>query len=433
MDKKKLGLLIVLGALVLICAVALIFLRGRRGTGTGGKIELVYWGLWEPESVMSEVIADYNKDHPNVTIKYAQQRFTQYEDTIYTRLADPNTTPDIVRINNTWTYKFQRLLSPLPAEVMTSSEYVKAFYPSATQDFTGADGQIYAIPLETDSLGLFYNKDLFRKQNLSTPPADWDTFIEYAKKLTKTSTTGKITQAGAGIGCSNNVAHAADILSALMLQNSVQMTNSTGTEVAFNTDKGAAALKYYTDFVKEHKVWSCGLRNDLDMFVEGKLAMFFGPSWRTFDIINGNSEINFGTAKLPQLPASDSPIYYGMYWGEAVSAQSRNQLEAWKFVKYLSEPEQQKKLYASEAQLRAFGEPYSRPSIATDLAKDPYVPAFIDMAPDLASWKLGDQKTSEDALKKAITSVNDAKYDSNSALEQAVTTINKKLKDIYGS
>ncbi len=437
-NKKRFLFIIIAGVAILAAVLGFVLLSGKKedsggGDSGSGKVELVYWGLWEPEPHLSEVIRKYEEENPNVTIKYTRKSFTQYEENIYARLTDAQTTPDIVRINNAWTYKFQDRLAPLPPEIMTNTEYQNAFYPTAVQDFTGMDGKIYAIPLEIDGLGLYYNKDLFTKAGVTEPPADWDTFIEVAKEMTETDDSGEISTAGAAIGCSNNINHSADIMFALMLQNNVEMTDSTGTQVTFNNSRGQATLKYYTNFVTEHNIWSCRLENDLNMFTEGRLAMMFGPSWRVFDIINMNSSINFGTAPLPQLPANISEVNYAMYWGDAVSAQSSNQLEAWKFIKYLSEEEQLKTFYSAASQSRAFGEPFSRKDMAEEIINDPYVAAFIQMAPTMMGWQMGDQTTTELAINQAIGDYLDGRSDEAEALRIATETINSKNAEIYQS
>ncbi|MDD3661763.1 MAG: extracellular solute-binding protein [Candidatus Dojkabacteria bacterium] len=436
MDSGKRTLLIA-GAVLLVLVAVIAFvvvsrLRGNNNGSSGEPVEIVYWGLWEPESHLSSIIEAYEAEHPNVTIRYSQERFTQYEENVYTRLADPQTTPDIVRINNAWTSKFQDRLSPVPPEIMSVSEYQQTFYSCAQQDFTGSDGYLYAIPLEVDGLALFYNKDLFEQAGVSTPPRDWDTMIETAKKLTVTDTSGTITQAGVALGCSNNINHSADILAALMLQNNVPMTSADGMQATFNTSRGQDSLTYYTSFVLEHRAWSCGLRNDLEMFAGGKLAMMFAPSWRVFDIINMNPGINFDTAEFPQLVGNDQPVHFGMYWGDAVSAQSANKYEAWQFIAYLSEQESMKKMYAAASQSRAFGEPYSRKDLADELSDAPYVGPFITMAPYYTNWKIGDQKSSEQALRDAISAVVDSRSGVGSALTEAVTTINEAFVDLYG-
>ena len=439
MDSKRRMILLILAAVIIFGAVIAFLLWQRSNSGgngggsSSGNVELTYLGLWEPEEFMAEVIADYEEAHPNISINYTHKSFTQYEENIYEWLLDPATTPDIVRINNAWTYKFEDRLSSVPSEIMTASEYEEAFYPAAINDFKGRDGYLYAIPLEIDGLGLLYNKDLLAQAGISAPPSDWDTFIEDAISLTETDTSGNIVVAGAAIGCSNNINHSADILTALMLQNNVEMTNTDGTAVTFHeSSRGEETLDFYTAFVNEHDTWSCALRNDLEMFAAGKLAFMFGPSWRVFDIIDMNPSLNFDTAPMP-IPGEENPVYYGMYWGEAVSALSSHQKEAWEFVKYLSEQEQLQKLYAIQADNRAFGEPYSRVNMASEISSSPYVGPFIQMAPYYESWRIGDQTISEAALNEAIGAVADDRSQSRAALNQAATTINDELESLYAA
>ncbi|MFH1547446.1 MAG: extracellular solute-binding protein [bacterium] len=434
MDKNRKLIIIGVAIVMVIVAIVGILISRRSGDNQSTeKIELTYIGLWESNNTIQSLIDDFEIDHPNITITYIQDRITQYEDNVYGRLSDPEITPDIVRIHNTWTYKFQSLLSPLPPEIMTQTEYSDIFYPTALEDFMGTDGQIYAVPLMIDGMALFYNKDLFDKAGINEPPEDWDTFKENALELTLSTSGGIITQAGAAIGCSSNINHSAELLSALMLQSNIEMTSSDDTQVIFNTSRAASVLDYYTDFVSDSKIWTCELRNDLEMFSAGDLAMMFGPSWRVFDIINMNPSINFGTSPLPQLVGNNEDINYATYWGEAVSAQSEHQLEAWQFVKFMAEKEQEQKMFALASQERTFGEPYSRKDLASEISATPYVDSFILMAPTMKTWKWGDEITSKQALNDAITDVVERDIREDQALDTAVQTINTKLSEIYSN
>src|SRR4030042_3361234 len=149
MDKKKLIIILILLILILVAGVAFFMLRTKKSTTTG-QVTLVYKGLWEPESIMQEVIDEYEAANPNVTIEYSQERYTQYEENMYERLNDAHTTPDIIRLNNPWTYKFQPRLASLPSEIMTSSEYSQNFFPATLTDFKGSDGKLCEISLEID-------------------------------------------------------------------------------------------------------------------------------------------------------------------------------------------------------------------------------------------------------------------------------------------
>ncbi len=432
MNNKNLIIVGIASVVVIIIGLVLYLLIGKNNTSTQ-QVTLVYWGLWEPESVMQPLIDSYEHLHPNVKIQYVQKPYTQYEANLYTRIYqkinDNTPAPDIVRIDDSWLSKYQSVLYPLPSDVMTAADYSNTFYPTAVTDFTGTDGKIYAIPLETDSLALYYNKKLFNAEGISQPPADWDTFIADAKKLTKTDSSGKITQAGAALGTSNNILHAADILNLLLLQNGVVPIDSTNTVVDFSSTRAVTALTFYTNFVKTNKTWSGDLASDLEVFYSGKLAMMFGPSWRAFDIINSNSSLDFAIAPAPQLPGN-TPVNYAMYWGEAVPATSPNAKEAWKFIAYLSQPDNMKLLYSNESQIRAFGEPYSRQDLASELSTSTYAAAFITMAPTSIAWKMGEQSYVEDNLRTAINSVVVGGQEPAAALKTAQDSINAKLQEV---
>lgn len=432
----RVRIILIGGAIFLIIAVgAVLFFLSRRNGGntTVEKTVITYWGLWEPESAMQTLFERYETDHPNIDIQYVQKPFTQYESTVYTRIqqnVDESTpAPDIVRLNNAWLSKFQSHLSPLPSTVMSASEYAQEFYPTSIRDFTGTDGEIYAIPLEIDGLAVFYNKKLLKAANLDKPAADWDTFIEDSKKLVKKNKAGEIIQGGVALGSAKNIKHSADILNLLLLQNNVPVINSSNTEVNITTSRAESALDFYINFVTEHKVWSDDLASDLEMFYSGKLAMMFAPSWRAFDIINSNSSVDFGIAPVPQLPSND-PVNYAMYWGEAVTRVSPNQLEAWKLVKWLSEPTQLKEFYSNSSKIRAFGEPYSRKSMSFELEADPYTGAFMNMAPTMQAYKMGDQQYIEESLRTAIDDVVGKDSRVPDALKEAQDRINARLLEV---
>lgn len=397
-------------------------------------VTLVYWGLWEPESVMKDVIETYQQLHPNVTIEYTRRPFSEgvYKDQLLERLADadPQKAPDIMRINNTWLPQFVDELAPLPTDVMSESAYSQTFYETALRDFKTADG-IYAIPLEIDTLGLFYNKKLFQNEGLTIPPADWDSFIEYAKKLTKYDSNEKITQAGAAIGTSQNILHSAEILSLLMLQSNITMTNDDHSEAIFDYSGGAqgeVVVDYYTDFVNRYNVWSPELPNSLDMFIQGKLGMMIAPSWRVFDILDQQPNFEFDTAEVPQISLGRE-VNYSTYWGNAVSKDSKNTKAAWEFLKFLSEQDQLKTMYDKSSELRAFGEPYPRKDMRDDIKNAPYVGPFVKMAPTAKSWYMGDDAIAQEALDNMITEVLTGKSTEN-AIETATKTVTKELQKL---
>jgi len=436
--KKKMILLISAIALVVIVIFAVVlFLIKANATNNDdtteiGSGELVYWGLWEPSSVMQPLIDEYESAHSGITILYSQQTYTNYESRLYTRLQQSDTSsepaPDIFRIHNTWIPKYYKYLYALPTATMTKETYATTFYPTATEDLTGKDGNIYAMPLEIDGLVVFYNKQLLSAAGVTTPPTDWDSFVELAQKLTKKSSAGKITQSGLAIGTSKNVSHAAEILSFLILEQGIDLIDETNTTVTLNTTKIESVMNTYTSFAKgSNAIWDSSLSTDLNMFFQGKLAMMIAPSWRAFEIVQSAPTIEFGTASLPQLSANQDPIYYSTYWAEAVSKSCANPKAAWDFISFLAQKEQQKAMYSNAAKIRAFGEPYSLVELNSELASNTYLAAVAESASEMTSWAMGDESFVKATLNEAITSIVEDGTDVQTALKSAETAINNQL------
>lgn len=55
-------------------------------------------------------------------------------------------------------------------------------YPVPTRGTTAPDGHMYCIPLDMVETGIYYNKDVFRRLNLSEP-RDWSEFLALQQKL----------------------------------------------------------------------------------------------------------------------------------------------------------------------------------------------------------------------------------------------------------
>lgn len=428
-NKKKIKILSIVAAVLLILNILLISML----PDNDAPVEITFWGFWEEEEAMHPLIEKYQDENPGVTIKYAIQPLKDYETILYGRLEQSDTStlpaPDIAMIHNNWLPKFEKYLSPLPSSVMDEETYSKEFYPTAINDFTGRDGNIYAIPLQIDGLMVIYNKEILLKAGYSTPPSDWDSFMELAKDLTERDNNGKITKSGLAIGTANNITHSTDILSYFFVQNLVQLMNEDKTEIQLTSDRAIRAFDTYTSFVQEEDAtWATYLPSDLTSFVNGDLAMMFGTSWRALDIFSKTENIEFGLAPLPRLPNNEE-AYYSTYWGTTVSKSSDYSDEAWKFIEFLSQPEQLRRLNQNAAKIRAFGEPYSRVSMNEELKENEYTQAIGYMAPYMKSWQIGDQTTVDNFLQNAITKVVEEEQESESVLRSTQEEINIKLAE----
>lgn len=344
------------------------------------NITLTYWGLWEDDDAVRPAILAYQQLHPNITIKYVRNSSINYRTRLQTQLR-AGQGPDIFRLHNSWVPMFVNDLYPAPATIMTKTEFSQIFYPVAQATLT-AGSTIYAVPLEVDGLVMFYNEDILRSAAV-TPPANWQDFIAAASKMTVRDTTGTIQTAGAALGATGNVDHWPDIVGLLFSQ------QPNGNLAAPANRDGADVLRFYTSFVTDPKniTWGTTLPSSTQMFIEGRLAFYFAPSWRADDIRQANPNLKFKTAPVPQLPGGRT-VTWATFWAEGVSAKSAHPTESWEFLKFLIQADTLRSLYAQQSQTRLFGEPYSRTDLATQLMGDPLVGSVIVQAPYYKSWYL---------------------------------------------
>lgn len=345
------------------------------------EINLTYWGLWEDESIIQEVIKEYEAQNEGIRISYVKQAKEDYRERLLNSLAKGEG-PDVFRYHNTWVPMLASALAPLPPEVMDGSAYQQTFYPVAGETLrSGAN--IVGIPLMFDGLGLYVNEDLFAAAGQNFPTT-WDELRQAAAALTVRDDQGRIQQAGAALGRTDNVDHWQDILALMMLQNGADLANPS-------SKLAEDSLTFFTIFSTQDEVWDETLPPSTQAFAAGKLAAYFGPSWRVFEIKKANPSLRFKIVPVPQLPKAspnEKDVTWASFWAEGVWNKSKAQKEAWSFLEFLSSKQALQKMYQTAAATRLFGEPYPRPDMAQLLESDPLVGAYIKQAPNAQSWYL---------------------------------------------
>ena len=389
--KSKLPLIlgIVAGLVILLFLIFKVVIPKTGGGGSTGPVTINYWGLWEDPVVIGGVIADYESKNPGVKINYVRNQITNYRSRLQTRLETDSSTssgeaPDIFRIHESWMPMFKGDLAKVPAATANSIGLDNDYYQSYKNDIK-AGGSWMAIPLMYDGLSLFYNKDLIDSAQVALPKSWWD-LGPAAKKLTVRDANGKIIVAGAALGLTDNIDHWSDILGLMLKQGGVDILSTDPAE----SKKLQDTLTFYTLFKTQDRVWDETLPNSTQLFANGKLAFYFGPSWRVFNIEDMKvPNLKYGITTVPQLPTLSDPtaqsgndanltnINWSSYWVEGVNPKSKNQAEAWKFLAFLSTKENLEKLYTAEAQTRTFGEFYPRKSMAGSLSTNDKVKPFL--------------------------------------------------------
>lgn len=372
--------LILIPFLILIALLLKNFLPGD-SEGVGKKGEITWWGLRE-EALVVPLIKKYEETRPDITITYIKQSTQDYRERLTNALAKGEG-PDIIYFHNTWVPMYKNDLDILPNSVMSQQEFANIFYPIAVSNLTTNEG-IVGIPLGYDAIALYINEDIFDLA-AKKPPESWDELKDLAKQMTQRS-GNEIIQSGVAMGITQNIDHWQETVGLMMIQNRANLAKPKG-ELAED------ALAYYALIAVQDNVWDITLPDSTIAFARGKVAMYFGPTYRANEIRKENPSLKFRTVPLPQLPKDnpdDPDISYATYWVEGVWNKSVNKNAAWDFLKFLSERESLQEMHQSAQNIGLFGEPYPRRDMALLLKEDAIAGSVVALAPFAKGWYLAD-------------------------------------------
>ena len=379
-QENKNQYILIAGGAVVFFIIMIFVIRAIFSAGGAKKdIALTYWGLWEDKEVIQPLIEQYQQSNPTVKINYQKMSPQSFREKLIVR-SKSNQGPDIFRFHNTWVPEIREVLTPIPGSIMSNTEFEKTFYKVHQRDLK-VGNYYYGLPLEIDGLVLIYNESLLKKAGITTSPSTWDEITDMVPRLTVKDTLGNLITSGIAMGTTTNIEHFSDIFALLLVQNG-------GSLDKLDQQEAAGALEIYRKFAEEPQgYWNDAMPNSVNAFIQEKVAMIIVPSWQAMTIKTANPEISMKIVAVPSVPGA-SAVSIASYWVEGVSRFSKNQIEAWKFLRFLTEKDNMTKLYEIQSRLRPFGEPYSRVDLAPVLLQNQYLGAVIKQANDFVSMPL---------------------------------------------
>lgn len=154
--------------------------EGKTGTatpGTGGdegkKVEILlgYYSSDSSDAKMKELIEQFEKQHPNITVKTQSAPYGQFYQKLDTQIA-AGQAPDVWLSDGVYVMKYAQRgaakdLTDWIARDLKADEYYGL-------DFNkDADGRYWGVPQGIQVGVLFYNKELFDKAGVAYPSDEW--------------------------------------------------------------------------------------------------------------------------------------------------------------------------------------------------------------------------------------------------------------------
>lgn len=404
--------------LVLVIIFAVIFLFGLRPQTNTQSVSLTLWGTESPDAIQ-DLVRAYSKVRSNVRVEYTQFGASEYNTKLLNALA-AGQGPDVFMVQS---HELPTsLLAPVPETQFALSQVQSLFPKIVEQDFAPND-TIYALPLYIDSLALIYNRTIFDRAGVVSPPKNWNEFENLSANLRVLDDQGRVKKAGAAIGGSlKTIGTAADILEMLMLQNDTKMIDSTTKGANFSSEPGQTAFDFYVKFADpadENYTWDDGGSNSLDSFAAGNTVMLLDYASHVAELKNKNPYLDIGIAPVPQTDPNN-PVDFSEYQGLAVSKQSKNVSWAWDFVIQSStNPD------VSNAYLATSGRPPALRSIIGTEVNDAKVGVFARAALITRSWYYASHSQIKNILSQAIQKTITGGSDSRTALKDAENSVSQ--------
>lgn len=336
-------------------------------------VEIEYWQYVFDSRVkaMDQLIENFEKANPDITVKQTTFPYADYQTRVIAAKMGGQG-PDVMQLFYGWLDKFVAggLLQPLPADAFPHDKIESEFFPIVSAMKRGDD--YYGLPTAVRSLALFYNKKLFTEAGLdpANPPKTLDEYVAAAEKLTKRDANGNLIVAGATLDMGGQDHQ---------WWREVLVRQFGGEpyvdgKVAYNTEAGEKALKFYTDLQLEKKIGQAGFMDEGQAaFRAGMAGMTVDGTFRlgAFKSIEG---FEWGVTELPA-NAEGVRSNYASYFANGISSKTEGEkLEASKkFLAYISSPE------AMDVWLKTVGELPARREAAMTEANltDPIYGPFL--------------------------------------------------------
>ena len=327
----QITLLAVFGALAVAGVLIFAFAIGGTTNNSIGPVKI--WGTLDGNAFAAVIRASADSNPALSQVSYVQKDPATFEADLTKALAS-GTGPDLFLIPQNYAYKDAGEIAAIPAAQISQSQFDGTFIEAASPFFSS--GGALAIPILSDPLVLYWNKDMLASGGASQAPTYWDQLFTLAQNITVKDTSGSITKSAVALGEYQNVDHAKDILATLIMQAGGQLTSldSAGHLVSAlvpKTGTGASAaesaLRFYTEFADPSKndySWNRALPDAEQAFVAGDLALYIGYASEAPAITRGNPNLNFGVAPLPQIRSAPTTLDTAIVYGLAAARTGQN-------------------------------------------------------------------------------------------------------------
>lgn len=411
-------MIVMIIGIVFAVAVFSGFIKFGSSSSTAVTGSVSVWGEL-PRQIVAEYFTTLNTQNQDLKISYTELPSENFDQAVLEALASGKG-PDVVLITDDMLLKYKDKAFMIPFTSYSEGQIKTNFIREAELLIT-KDG-LMGFPVTVDPLVLYYNRDLFDKAGIAVPPKNWDEIKNLVPLLT-TVDKGNFTikQSALPFGDFDNIAHAKEIITALLLQTGNPLYKKDISDYFIPTFKqvydqkhtSMNVLDFYTSFASptsELYTWNRGLPNSEQQFLVGKSAMYIGYASELFALQQKNPNFNFDVVPFPQIADATSAVTYGKMLSAVVIKSTQNVAAAYYTAALLSGVDAQK--YLSEK--------LSVPPVRRDLLairpSQTYAQVFYNGALTARSWIDPNTVVTSKIIRDMIAAINSGSDSSEAAL-----------------
>lgn len=288
------------------------------------KKTVVKFSTWGSESeikVLKSAISEFEQKNPDIDIELIhipQNYFQKLHLLIVT-----NSAPDVMFVNNINGLKYYRsgAFEKLNPYFVNKTDY----YGNSVKAFSYNDC-VWAVPRDVSNLVIYYNKDIFDKNNVPYPTNNWNTneFLNKAQLLTKQDSWGYGFEKDALFWLPFLWSNSGGIID----ENDCIMIDSSASK---------DALQFYADLKNVYNVTPTdaqkGSYTNAQLFLQGKMAMHLNGRWAV-PRFRQDAKFNWDIAPFPAGTAGSIVDVDASGW--AMNKKSKNKRAAWRFILFLA-------------------------------------------------------------------------------------------------
>lgn len=336
------------------------------GSSSGDKVTLKvsYWGNFG----LKELEPVYEAANPNIDIVLDEGEYNAQHENLQKFLVAGSGAPDVAAIDEGFTEQFRaqgdKFVNLLD---LGAGDYQDKYLEWKWNQVLTPDGAVIGLGTDVGGMAMCYRRDLFEAAGLPTEREavsalwpTWDDFIATGEKYVAGSGGRKFVDAGTNI---YNPVLAQQPVGAFNTDDTLAMDG--GPKVAWDVATKAIDAGISANLATFQPEWNAAFKN-------GEFAVLTCPAWM-MGYIQGQAPNTSGKWDVAAMPGGGGGNWGGSFY--TIPAQGKHQQEAYDFIEWVIQPEQQITIFKNVGNLP------SQPALYEDPAIKDFKNPFFNNAP----------------------------------------------------